>query len=192
METGEVEEVPFPEEEWKFKEVIHSKKEEKTPAKKSEYTTLREEFDKAFDEAIKYKRRQRIPKITAYMSRYFDDKDSLLRFIDANVKRRYNAYKQRMVRFERKVYLNDFNYFCTFTYDNKKQSEESFKKRLLKTLQQLSTKRGWRYIAVWERGKETNRLHLHAMVYVPEGEMVGELKKEKKYDIRKHCISTFL
>lgn len=28
------------------------------------------------------------------------------------------------------------------------------------------------------------------MVYVPEGEMVGELKKEKKYDIRKHCMKT--
>ena len=33
--------------------------------------------------------------------------------------------------FVRKAYLNRFNYFATFTYDDRKHTEESFRKKLV-------------------------------------------------------------
>ena len=35
---------------------------------------------------------------------------------------------------------------------------------------------------VWERGADTNRLHFHAIMYIPE--MVSELVEKKDFDTR--------
>ena len=40
----------------------------------------------------------------------------------------------------------------------------------------------WKYIGVWERGADTNRLHFHAIMYIPE--MLGELVEKKDFDTR--------
>lgn len=88
----------------------------------------------------------------------------------------------RKIRFIRKAYLNKFNYFATFTYDDKLQTEESFHKKLLSALSKLHTRRGWKYMGVWERGGN-GRLHFHALVFVPNGGMVGELIEKRDYDI---------
>lgn len=89
----------------------------------------------------------------------------------------------RKIRFIRKAYLNRFNYFATFTYDDKLHTEHSFKKKLLSTLSKLHTRRGWKYMGVWERGCK-GRLHFHALVYVPDGGMVGEFLEKRDYDTR--------
>ena len=38
----------------------------------------------------------------------------------------------------------------------------------------LSKRKGWKYIGVWERSPEKKRLHFHGMFYIPEGTMPGK------------------
>ena len=94
-----------------------------------------------------------------------------------------NLYKKR---FRRKAYLNEWNYFVTFTYDSKRMTEDEFKTRFRRCLSNLHSRRGWRYMGVWERGERGNRLHFHALMYIPEGEMVGVLFDDEYYDKKSH------
>ena len=48
----------------------------------------------------------------------------------------------RMTRLYRKVNLQQWTHFCTFTYDSEKLSEEDFKKKLLNCLRHLSSRKG--------------------------------------------------
>ncbi len=98
-----------------------------------------------------------------------------------------NLYN-RMKRFKRKAYLNQWNYFCTFTYDDNKITEAEFKKQLSKCLSNLHTRRGWKYMGVWEKGSNNERLHFHCLLFVPEGEMVGAVTEVKDYSVKKKCI----
>lgn len=51
-------------------------------------------------------------------------------FVEGQLERKLQNYIVKMTRLYRKVYNNYFNYFCTFTYDDKKHSEEIFMKSL--------------------------------------------------------------
>ena len=88
--------------------------------------------------------------------------------------------------------LAEFNYFCTFTYDGQKVTEEEFKNKLTKDLRNLAVRKSWRYMGVLERGGKTERLHFHALVHVPEGKMVGEFVKVRDYNTGKHRMQTQL
>ena len=92
----------------------------------------------------------------------------------------------RKKRFRRKAFLNSWNYFVTITYDDELQDEESYKKRLRKSLSNFHTRRGWLYMGVFERAPETGRLHFHAIMYVPEGQMVGEIYERRDYSTKQH------
>ena len=74
----------------------------------------------------------------------------------------------------------------TITYDDKKHTEDSFRKKLRKCFSNLHSRRDWKYMGVFERAPETGRLHFHALVYVPEGEMVGSLELRKDYSTSQH------
>lgn len=76
------------------------------------------------------------------------------------------------------------NYFCTFTYDDKLHTEESFKTKLKNSLQYFSKKRGWKYMGVWERGGKTDRLHFHALMHVPKEQLEGKLEEKREYDFK--------
>lgn len=84
-------------------------------------------------------------------------------------------------RFRRKAYLNKWNYFVTITYDDKKHDEESFRKKLRRCLSNLHTRRGWKYMGVFEHAPETHRLHFHALMYIPDGEMIGNVAELRDY-----------
>ena len=64
--------------------------------------------------------------------------------------------------------MNRWNYFVTFTYDPKKHTAESFNKKLRKCLSNLHTRRGWKYMGVFEEGFENGTLHFQALLYVPK------------------------
>lgn len=36
-------------------------------------------------------------------------------------------------------------------------------------------RKGWKYVGVWERSPEKQRLHFHGIFYIPEGTMPGML-----------------
>ena len=65
---------------------------------------------------------------------------------------------------------------------DEKHTEKSFVQRLQETLRRLATRHHWLYMGVWERGNDTDRLHFNALVYIPEGEMVGKLEEVTDYN----------
>ena len=99
-----------------------------------------------------------------------------------------NLYARRK-RFLRKVNLVNFEkytpYFVTFTYDDEKQTPESFEKKLRKCLSNLHSRKGWLYALVDELGELGQRLHFHGIIFVPPGEMVGNFAIKKQYSTKK-------
>jgi len=119
---------------------------------------------------------------------FFDNEKETELFIKEQMKRKaFNLY-QRKKRFKRKAYLNAWTHFITITYDDEKHNESDFKRKLRKCLCNLHTRRNWRYMGVFERAPQTNRLHFHALLYVPIGEMIGELTEKQDYSTKQHKI----
>lgn len=81
-------------------------------------------------------------------------------------------------------------YVDTFTYSDGKHTEDSFRKKLLKCLQNFHTRKGWKYMGVWERAPKTKRLHFHGLLYVPEGTMPGELFEKRDYNLNTRRMQT--
>ena len=40
----------------------------------------------------------------------------------------------------------------------------------------------WRYMGVFENAPETERLHFHALMYIPDGEMIGSIYEKNDYN----------
>jgi len=106
-------------------------------------------------------------------------------FLAAELEREKRNLYVRKRRFFRKAFLNEWNYFVTFTYDNAKHDEESFKRKLRRTLANLHTRRGWKYMGMFEASPEKKRIHFHGVFYIPEGEMVGTLSEVADYSTEK-------
>ncbi len=128
--------------------------------------------------------------IKAGMLELFPDMENLDGYIADRIKRKLNNLLHRKKRFRRKAYLNEWNYFVTFTYDDQKQTAESFKKRLRKCLSNLHTRRGWRYMGVFEEAPETGRLHFHGLLYVPAGELIGNITEIQDYSTAQGKMQT--
>lgn len=151
---------------------------------------LDELFDQLHFEAIK----KNVPKkdlqdfILAGLKEKYPQRWGLASYVVRKLNRVYRNLAARKKRFRRKAYLHPWNYFVTFTYDNDLQSEETFKKGLRKSLSNLHTRRGWLYMGVFERAPETGRLHFHAIMNVPAGQMIGEIEEHRDYSTRRHKI----
>lgn len=151
------------------------------------------DFDRFFLEALQnfksYKKQLDYIK-EKYLSEYGYPGDELIGelipFIEARYKAKMKNIQLRKKRFRRKAFLNEWNYFVTFTYDSEKQTEESFKASLRKCLSNFHTRRNWRYMGVWEYGEKEKRLHFHALMFIPEGQMISEIYERKDYSERKH------
>ncbi len=102
-------------------------------------------------------------------------------FVSEKIVRKYKNMCNRKKRFRRKAYLNRWNFWVTITYDDRKHNEESFRKKLRRCLSNLHTRRGWKYMGVFEHAPETHRLHFHAIMYIPDGEMIGSIAELKDY-----------
>ncbi len=90
----------------------------------------------------------------------------------------------RYTRLIRKVNLQQWTHFCTFTYDSTKLNEEEFREKFLNCIRHLSNRKGWKYIGVFERSPELQRLHFHGIFVIPE--MVGEIIETKDYSTKTH------
>ena len=117
-------------------------------------------------------------------------------FVEKHIKMKIHNFYSRIKRFKRKAYLNKWNKFVTITYDDKKHTAESFKRTLRKCLSNLHCRRGWNYMGVFEYAPETQRLHFHALMYIPDGQMVGEIVEKQDYStaqkkMQKTLINTF-
>lgn len=144
-------------------------------------TTKKAYFDELYAQSKSHKEKAVKADVLGKMQEHFEKKSDAVMFVESNIMRKKRNLACRRTRLMRKAALQDFNYFCTFTYDSEKMTEVEFRKKLTYVFNNLSTRKGWRYIGVWERGYETNRLHFHGVFYIPEGTLPGELKEERGF-----------
>lgn len=124
------------------------------------------------------------------VSKLFGNINGLDEFVSDGVKRKRHNLYNRKKRFRRKAYLNCWNYFLTFTFDTEKFTPDLFRKKLRKCLSNLHTRRGWRYMGVFEFSPEKGRLHFHALAYIPDGEMIGTVKEKQSYSPKTGKVET--
>jgi hypothetical protein len=123
--------------------------------------------------------------IQAGLEKLYPATSTLRKYILEKIDKKQRNMWKRIKRFKRKAKMNRWNYFVTFTYDPKKHTAESFNKKLRKCLSNLHTRRGWKYMGVFEEGFEHGTLHFHALLYVPEDEMIGELVAKREYSTKR-------
>ena len=156
-------------------------KADETKIKVERKLTRKELFEELYNETRDKRRGERKKIITEKMLPYFKDKQATTDFVNKQFERKLRNIICRRVRLTRKVNLQTFNYFCTFTYDSAKHTEESFMRKLKGCFKMMCHRRGWKYVGVWERSPEKKRLHFHGLFYIPDGAMVGELQEVADY-----------
>lgn len=144
-----------------------------------------QQFEQRF-EKVKGGRKSRKAKLLLEFTPMFKDEGEAEQFVEEHFNRLSRNRWERYKRMIRRGYTNGWNYFCTYTYDSEKHSEETFRKSLMNTLYHLSSRRGWRYMGAWERGELGQRLHFHALTYIPEGGMPGVLEEHEDYSTKRH------
>ena len=152
----------------------------------------KELFETAFQENRSKHRNEKFKSIVEDLSEAFSTQTEAESFVRENLERKRRNELLRKTRLARKVNLNPWNWFCTFTYSDEKHTEESFRKKLSQTLRHFSHRRGWRYIGVWERGGGTNRLHFHGIFYIPEGTMPENMTEQEDYSTKAHRMQKTL
>ena len=128
--------------------------------------------------------------VDSILDKFDFDLEYIREYVAVNFKRKLHNLHKRFKLFKRKAYLNKWNTFVTITYDNKKHTAETFRQKLRKTLANFHTRRGWKYMGVFEYAPETKRLHFHALMYIPENEMVGAIEKITDYSTAQHKMQT--
>ena len=123
--------------------------------------------------------------IQAGLEKLYPASSAMRKYILERMEKKQRNLWKRIKRFKRKVNMNRWNYFVTFTYDPKKHTAESFRKKLRKCLSNLHTRRGWKYIGVFEEGCANGTLHFHGLLYVPNDEMVGKIVEKREYSTKR-------
>lgn len=161
------------------------------PSQSPKKQTHKAEFESAYKDSQALPKKERKKYIAEQLKDCFKSETETQAFIDEQTKRkRTNAIKRR-VTLMRKVNLQqEWNYFVTFTYDSNKLDEKAFKKKLMNTLKHLVSRKQWKYIGVWERSPEKQRLHFHGIFYIPENGMMGTLEQVTDYDTKKRRRQT--
>jgi len=160
--------------------------EEEEKCKNERKITKKELFNELYDKNIDLKRTDRKNQIIKIMRPYFKEERECEFYVNTQFERKIRNMICRRVRMVRKANLAGFNYFCTFTYDNKLHTEDSFRKKLKTCLRNFSYRKSWKYMGVWERAPKTNRLHFHGLFYIPEGTIPGFLLEVRDYNTREH------
>lgn len=129
--------------------------------------------------------------LTEFTTNYcLEDNERLREYITNKITAKLHNLHKRKQRFKRKANLNKWNYFVTFTYDDKLHTADSFKRKIRKCLSNLHTRRGWKYMGVFELAPQTKRLHFHGLFYIPADEMIGEIEELKDYSFDHHKMKT--
>ncbi len=154
-----------------------------------EQETNKAKFDTAYKESQSLPKRERKKYIISQMQDIFSSDTATKTFVEQNLERKKTNAIKRKSRLMRKVYLQKWTYFVTLTYDSQKHTEESFKIKLLNTLKHLVSRKGWKYIGVWEISPK-QRLHFHGIFYISDNAMIGELVKTTDYSTKSKKLQT--
>ena len=187
---SDTEDVPFVLDERELEEIEDIEdvfaKSEPAPKDQPRFATRKEIFEEGYVESLELPRTARKRFLMDKMRPYFDDEEKTKVFVETHLQRKLRNLICRRIRLTRKVNLQEFNYFCTFTYDSKKHTEESFRNKLKHTFSNFAKRKGWKYAGVWERSPEKKRLHFHGLFYIPEGTMPGMFIEVEDYNFNTH------
>lgn len=161
--------------EWRKKKTVSSTPDDKKAA-----------FETAYEENKTQKKAKRTERIVEQIKDCFDSETEAREFVENNDERKQRNLIVKKTRLWRKLNLQEWRYFATFTYDDKKHYEQSFRKSLSNCLKHFASRKYWKYIGAWERSPEMQRLHFHALLFIPDGGEVGELKEVNDYDTISH------
>ena len=148
--------------------------------------TKRELFEETYKACLFMKAKERRTRLIETMLPYFKTREAAENYVQYHWERKKRNLLMRRIRLTRKANLQTFNYFVTLTYNGKLHTEASFKKKLKTCLRNFCNRKGWKYIGVWERSPEKQRLHFHGIFYIPEGTMPGLLFETKDYNFKSH------
>ena len=149
-------------------------------------TTRKELFEELYREHQSETKGKKGKLIVDGMLPYFKTRKQAESYVEVQMARKQRNLTCRRVRMVRKANLQEFNYFVTFTYDSEKHTEESFRKKLQVCLTHYVTRKGWKYIGVWERSPEKQRLHFHGLFVIPEGTMPETMVEVEDYNFKSH------
>ena len=107
-------------------------------------------FDLLYKTYAKMKWKKKRNALIAAFLPYHKNYHRAAEFVDKNMTRRRHNKNSRYLRAFRKCAMNRFNYFVTFTYDDKKMNVNEFKQRLKDYLSNKVKRDGWKYLGVWE------------------------------------------
>lgn len=131
--------IPFPEPSETEVEITQQPVEEAMEERATEPTssqpttremTRKELFEELYEKSKEMRKGERKRFIVNGMKDYFSNKEKADEYVTKNLERKLRNLICRRIRLWRKIHLQKFNYFCTFTYDSKKHTEESFRKSL--------------------------------------------------------------
>lgn len=144
-------------------------------------TTKTQVFDKFYADSLKLSKTARKRFITEGMRPFFKSDEATENYVTLNMERKYKNLVARRVRLVRKVNLQSFNYFVTLTYNDAIHTEATFRKKLRTTLGHLCNRKGWKYVGVWERSPQKQRLHFHGIFYIPDVAALGKMTDVESY-----------
>lgn len=159
---------------------------ERSVKKEVREMSYKDYFEELYSKTKDMRKRERRKYIISALKPYFSNVEIATEYVDKNLDRKTRNMICRKVRLWRKINLQEFNYFCTFTYDDKLHSEDSFKKALKTTFRNLCYRKGWKYVGVWERSPEKKRLHFHGLFYIPAGSISGGFTECDSYSFSAH------
>lgn len=148
---------------------------------KVEIDSPKQKFEIAFDKSRELSKKERKEYIQAAMSECFTNEQEITDFVEKELERKRINRNKRRTRLYRKVYLQEWNYFVTITFNDKLLNENTFRIKLRNTLKHLVGRKKWKYIGVFERSPN-QRLHFHGIFYIPQ--MVGDLIETKDYSTK--------
>ena len=144
--------------------------------------TKKELFEELYEKYQSLPRYKRKAAILKGMRPYFQDAEAAKIYVEVNLRRKVRNLISRRTRMTRKINLQEFGFFVTFTYDSALHTEESFKKGLKTCLRNFANRKGWKFVGVWERSPKKKRLHFHGLFYIPEGTLPGKMLDVEDYN----------
>ena len=141
-------------------------------------------FEELYKQSIGMKGGARREFLLNKMKDCFEGVELAEKYVDVKLERKLRNRIVRRTRMARKAYLAKMNYFCTFTYDDRLHTEQTFKRKLTQRLASFAKRKGWKYIGVWERAPATNRLHFHGLFNIPKGTLPGALLGYRDYNTK--------
>ena len=96
----------------------------------NENDEMRTAFEKAYKGAKAKRRKEKVTEIVAELKPQFENEGLAAEYVKAEMERIQRNLIVRRTRLARKINLGTWNYFCTFTYDDQKHTEDNFKAKL--------------------------------------------------------------